>query len=337
MASLTAKTAALSFSRTFASQRSRQSALITGGASGLGLRVAQELAARGGWHVHIVDRNAEALAAAEHHLSQATSSSSSSSSSSSFTASLHQADITQYSELASAFQNSFTESGGRLDFVFANAGVAGLEPIYEIPETADNGTAPPPAIDLTTVRILYDAAIHSWYLAMHYFRQTKKSVADPKKHLQDEYDPNIVFTASCMGIYAPALNPIYTGCKHGVIGFMRAVAPYSWKQHGVRVNALCPGSFRSGILSSASWSQFPAEAETPMDKVVEGALLLVDGVDTANKAKRIHGPSTEIKDGGMLWGEALEVSGSELFHRDGPPASNSTAEALLEMSSRLDV
>ncbi|CAK7228643.1 hypothetical protein SEUCBS140593_006983 [Sporothrix eucalyptigena] len=316
-------------SRIFSTQsRPCRSALITGGASGLGLRVAQELVGRGGWHVHIVDKNASALEKAAEHFSSTTSSSSS-------TASFHRADITQYSELAAAFQNTFTESGSRLDFVFANAGVAGLEPIYDTPETPDDGVAPPSAIDLTTVRILYDAAIHSWYLSMHYFKQTqKRHNQSGERHA--EYDPNIVMTASCMGLYAPALNPIYTGAKHGVVGFMRAVAPYSWTQHGVRVNALCPGSFRSGILSSAAWSHFPAEAKTPVDKVVEGALLLFEGKDGGNAIKRLDGRSSP-KENGVLWGEALEVSGNELFYRSGPSASNSTAEALLKIASRLGV
>jgi len=35
-------------------------ALITGGASGMGLAVAQALTARGGWDIHIVDMNVAA-------------------------------------------------------------------------------------------------------------------------------------------------------------------------------------------------------------------------------------------------------------------------------------
>ncbi|KAL1887136.1 hypothetical protein Sste5346_010425 [Sporothrix stenoceras] len=290
--------------------------------------MAQELAARGGWHVHLVDKNTSALAAAAKNWNFSEHLSSSA-------ASFHQADITQYKELATAFQNTFKESGGRLDFVFANAGVAGLEPIYAATEIAGEDAAPPPAIDLSTVRNLYDAGIYSWYLAMHYFRASKRGKTLHGTY-EYEYDPNIVVTASCMGLYAPALNPVYTGAKHGVVGFMRAVAPYSMVQHGVRVNVLCPGSFRSGILSSSAWRHFPKEAETPMDKVVEGTLLLMDGVDRENLAKRIDGRSS-AKDGDMLWGEVLEVSGSEMFYRDSPPASNSTAEALLQMASRLNV
>ena len=38
----------------------RKVALITGGASGMGLAVAQALAARGEWDIHIVDMNVAA-------------------------------------------------------------------------------------------------------------------------------------------------------------------------------------------------------------------------------------------------------------------------------------
>ena len=133
---------------------------------------------------------------------------------------------------------------------------------------------------------------------MYYFNQSRRDL----DREDGGYDPNIVTTASCMGLYAPALNPIYTGAKYGVVGFMRAVAPYSWTQHGVRVNALCPGSFRSGILSREAWTASPAEAETPVDKIIEAALILLDGNDPYSpRETRIDGRS-QPKEDGVLWG-----------------------------------
>ncbi|CAK7213420.1 hypothetical protein SBRCBS47491_001789 [Sporothrix bragantina] len=269
------------------SSKPTKTALITGGGSGLGLRVARDLAARGGWQLHIADKNGAAAFKAANEIPGATP---------------YEVDVADYNGLARVFQYAYASSGGRLDFVFANAGVPGLEPIYD---KHDTGLQSPPEINLTTVRVLYDSVIYSWYLGMHYFRETLKT------HDRSQIDPNMVITASCMALYNPDLNPIYTGAKHGAVGFMRCVAPLSHSQ-GVRVNAILPGSFRSGLLSPEGWKTFPAAAETPVDKVAEAVYILLDNKDPYLASEtRIDGRSQPKADG-SLWGEALEISGNGL-------------------------
>jgi NAD(P)-dependent dehydrogenase (short-subunit alcohol dehydrogenase family) len=84
-------------------------AFITGGASGMGLAVAQALAARTNedWDLHLVDLNVDALKKAASSLKNAYS---------------HQANVTDYASLTSAFESAWAKSE-RLDFVFANAGI----------------------------------------------------------------------------------------------------------------------------------------------------------------------------------------------------------------------
>jgi NAD(P)-dependent dehydrogenase (short-subunit alcohol dehydrogenase family) len=87
-------------------------AFITGGASGIGLAVAQSLASGSrseeDWDVHLIDLNADALKRATSLVKNAHS---------------HQTDVTDFTSLASAFESAWSLSGGRLDFVFANAGI----------------------------------------------------------------------------------------------------------------------------------------------------------------------------------------------------------------------
>jgi NAD(P)-dependent dehydrogenase (short-subunit alcohol dehydrogenase family) len=85
-------------------------ALITGGASGMGLAVAEALAARTNeeWDLHLVDLNADSLTKVTSSLKNAHA---------------HQANVTDYASLVSAFESAWSKSG-RLDFVFANAGIA---------------------------------------------------------------------------------------------------------------------------------------------------------------------------------------------------------------------
>lgn len=74
----------------------KKAALITGGASGMGLAVATSLAARSDWELHLVDLNPSAGAAAAQSLPSAV---------------FHQADVANYDSLASTFKDMFRETG----------------------------------------------------------------------------------------------------------------------------------------------------------------------------------------------------------------------------------
>ncbi|KAK5133589.1 hypothetical protein LTR08_007537 [Meristemomyces frigidus] len=85
----------------------RQVAIITGGASGMGLAVAVALHSRGDWALHLLDRDADKGQAGAEQLG----------------AQFHQVELTDYSAIASAFSTVF-RAHKKLNFVFANAGIA---------------------------------------------------------------------------------------------------------------------------------------------------------------------------------------------------------------------
>ncbi|TPX14823.1 uncharacterized protein E0L32_004932 [Thyridium curvatum] len=274
-----------------------KSAIITGGASGMGLAVAQALAARGGWDLHLVDLNAEAGKAAASSLPGAT---------------FHQADATKYASLAAAFEAAF-KSSGRVDFVFANAGIAERDNFYM---RHDTGSGPPPEPDMLVIKICLDAVVTTTYLAQHYFRQSPQD------------NQSLVMTASCGGIYPSAYSPMYSAAKHGVVGFMRCVATHFWHKDRIRVNAICPGTVRTNLLSQKEWQNFPAEYFTPVEKIVEAVLILVDGKDdTPAEKTRIDGVEADKK--GVLWGEAVELSGANHYYRTKPKFSDSGMQAVM--------
>jgi NAD(P)-dependent dehydrogenase (short-subunit alcohol dehydrogenase family) len=51
---------------------------------------------------------------------------------------------------------------------------------------------------------------------------------------------SIVATSSLAGLTAMPFDPAYTATKHAVVGWVRAAAP-GLAEHGIRINALCPG------------------------------------------------------------------------------------------------
>jgi len=59
----------------------------------------------------------------------------------------------------------------------------------------------------------------------------------------------IVVTASLAGLVGAPQDPLYTLTKHGVIGFVRAVAP-QLAERGVRISAVAPGFVDTPLLAT---------------------------------------------------------------------------------------
>jgi len=58
-------------------------------------------------------------------------------------------------------------------------------------------------------------------------------------------------TASLAGLVAMERDPLYTLTKHGVIGFVRSVAP-QLDARGIRISAIAPGFAGTPLLDDAS-------------------------------------------------------------------------------------
>lgn len=182
-------------------------AIITGGASGMGLAVSAALASKGDWTVNIFDINAEKGQSAAQDIG----------------AKFHRVDVGDYSSLAGAFMKVF-KTDGRLDFVFANAGVVGDLDFYQGHDTGDEH---PPPLPSTVVDINLTSVIQTSYLAQHYFRRTPRDDLGPR---------SLIVTSSCGGIYATPSSPTYAAAKHGTIGWTRSIAGPLWRKDGIRVN-----------------------------------------------------------------------------------------------------
>jgi NAD(P)-dependent dehydrogenase (short-subunit alcohol dehydrogenase family) len=278
-------------------------ALITGGVSGMGLAVAKALAARGGWDLHIVDMNPSAGATAVESLPSAK---------------FHQADVTDYDSLARSFRDIFAETR-RLHFVFANAGIAEQTNFYERHETGDDGLQPPPPPNTALTRVMFDGVVSTCYLALHYFRLSPK-----------DDDKSVVIASSCAGIYPSSYTPIYTGIKHGSLGLMRALASPYWHFDRVRVNAICPGVVRTNLLNNSQWAQFPPDSMTPLETVQKVVLMLAENDKEAGARTEARVDGVVESKEGVLWGEAVEVIGSEYYFREPPKVSSPQMQVVMD-------
>jgi len=262
----------------------------------MGLAVAEALAKRGNWTLHLIDLNAEAGAKAAGDLPNTH---------------FHKTNDTSYASLASAFEAAFKISSS-IDFVFANAGIVERDDFY-----MDHGDAAvPPEPNQLSIDINLKAVVNTAYLALHFFRKS------PHKGK----DAALIATASCGGIYPSQFCPMYSAAKAGVINFIRSIAYSYYANNGVRTYAICPGTVKTGLMTGEEWESFPAEYFTPISTIVGSVLSLVDGgaMDDAYGTKL---PAEKA------YGLAVEINGKSHYFRNQLPFCDKQMEAVMAKTS----
>ncbi|XDG09179.1 hypothetical protein ABKA04_008794 [Annulohypoxylon sp. FPYF3050] len=260
-------------------------AIITGGASGLGLAVA-EVFSRKGWRVHIFDLNEVSLDNCV----------------------FHEVDVASWEPLSSSFDAVF-KSEGRLDFVFANAGVMEKGKFFEEHESS----SPPPEPDESSIDVNLKGVIKTSYLAQHYFRANANGAKDCV----------LIMTSSIAGIYPQAITPLYAAAKAGILNFMRSVAPLFYQEDGIRTYAICPGSVRTNLLPKELWDAYPQEYLTQMEKVTSTLESLVDGRQLQDSGGKTFEKSSV--------GLTVEIFVDDVYFRGPPDPCNDGMRFILEL------
>jgi NAD(P)-dependent dehydrogenase (short-subunit alcohol dehydrogenase family) len=193
-------------------------AIVTGGASGIGLALADELA-NTGVHVVIADRQVDL---AEHAAAGIRDRGGS--------ATTTELDVRDADRFLEVVQTTVAQTG-RLDYLFNNAGigVGGEAREFELADWND-------VIDVNLRGVAH--GILAAYPVM----------------IRQGFG-HIVNTASMAGLSGAPLQISYTATKHAVVGLSRALRIEA-RQYGVRVSALCPGVIRTPILKGGRYGRF---------------------------------------------------------------------------------
>ncbi|POS70847.1 3-beta-hydroxysteroid dehydrogenase [Diaporthe helianthi] len=272
-------------------------AIITGGASGFGLAVTEALVSKG-WRVHILDLNDDAGNAVASRLPNTV---------------FHSVDVTSWSSLSAAFDETFRQEGSRLDFVFANAGILEKGDFYQRHDVAKG---PPPEPRDMSIEINLKGVVATSYLAQHYFR------ANP----DGGKGAVLVMTSSIVGLYKQEFTPWYAAAKSGVLNFMRSIAPVLKRTDGIRTGAILPSIVKTPLMGPEMWETYPQHLFTPIEAVVSAVEMLIDGGTMQDS----NGKVVEAQDAD---GVAVEVFMDKMFFREEPePCNDDMREVLYSLS-----
>ncbi|KAK3133531.1 hypothetical protein QOZ80_6AG0537670 [Eleusine coracana subsp. coracana] len=163
-------------------------------------------------------------------------------------------DVTHADDLASSFEKHVRMYGG-LDICINCAGISNKTLVYD--DTSDGTKTWRHAVNVNLVAVIDGTRIASQIMRSH------------KK-------PGVIINiGSAAGLYPMFLDPIYSGTKGGVVMFTRSLAPL--KRQGVRVNVLCPEFVQTNLAEQLHKKIIDSTGGyLKMEDVVNGAFELIN-------------------------------------------------------------
>ena len=241
-------------------------ALITGAASGIGAASARLFAAEGA-RVALGDLNQAGLDSVGLDIQHAGGEA--------LTFETNVGDPAQVEQLVQATIAQF----GRLDILFANAGVSGSGTVVDIP--------------IEDFERVLDINLRGPFLCARF--------AIP--HIAAGGGGSVIFTASELALVGSPGSPAYCASKAGLIGMARAMA-LDHAPQGIRVNCLCPGATDTPMLRN-SFSRAVDPAADEADVVRRMPLGRLGTVEELARAALF----LASEDASFVTGTALVVDG----------------------------
>jgi NAD(P)-dependent dehydrogenase (short-subunit alcohol dehydrogenase family) len=257
-------------------------ALVTGAASGIGLACAKVLAANGA-RVTLLDKDAAALEAALTAMAAGADVRGT------------VADVTERATLNAAF-DAAAGAYGRLDVVFANAGIGGGPGFLAIDGSRDE--------DYALERMPEE---HWNRVIAHHLNSVFLTIQAAARHMKPQGGGRIIVTTSIAALKTEAIiGAPYMAAKAGAAHLVRQAA-LELARYNILVNAIAPGPFRTNIsggrLNDPAVRDFHARS-SPLKRMAEPDEIMGLALFLASPAARYITGAQMIIDGGASLGLA---------------------------------
>ena len=213
-------------------------AAVTGSTSGIGLGIAESLAAQGADIALNGFGDPAAIAATRARLADAHG-----------VRVIHLGSDMSTGPGAASFVSDTVAALGKLDILVNNAGIQHVAPVDEFP---------PEKWD-ALIAICLSATFHTTRAAVPAMKAAKWG--------------RIINIASAHGLVASPFKSAYVAAKHGVVGFTKSVA-LELAETGITCNAVCPGYVRTALVDGQIGDQAKAHGMSE-DEVIRNVILAV--------------------------------------------------------------
>ncbi|MHA7130868.1 SDR family NAD(P)-dependent oxidoreductase [Algoriphagus namhaensis] len=247
-----------------------KTAIITGGSGGIGKETAVRFLKEGA-NVALVDLNQEALDEAKKELGEDDR------------VIVVKADVSSAEDTINFFQKT-VEAFGKVDIVFANAGIEGKVHSFE-------------DYDDATFDLVMKVNVKGVYLSIKHAIPVLKKAGGG----------SIIVTSSITGLQATAKAVAYSTSKHATVGLMRTAAVELAKDK-IRVNTINPSPVDGRMMRSLEAGYNPEEAEAaqknlesliPMGRYAEASEIADLALFLASDESKFITGTTNPIDGGM--------------------------------------
>ncbi|CAD6448082.1 a5b06126-4122-436a-b05f-93c5a7e10e36 [Sclerotinia trifoliorum] len=263
-----------------------RTAVVTGGANGIGQAYVKALAAAG-VNVCIGDLDAEEgskLALGLEH------------------AKFVKCDVAKWDDQLRLFAEaaSFT---GKVDYVVANAGICLNDETFTFAGKDQEPTKP----DLTTVDVNLKGALYTTKLALHYFVKQNGEIPSPQQE-----DTCLVLIGSGAAFLDCPRGPVYPSTKWAVRGIMHSMRRTAF-YYGSRVNVISPWYVKTNILSEDAFAHVAKSGVQFAEPEDAGSCLLRILSDQTINGKSLFLSAKKWASAGFLDLDVDDYPGNELI------------------------
>ncbi|BGP20880.1 hypothetical protein JCM10213_003378 [Rhodosporidiobolus nylandii] len=241
-----------------------KTAVVTGGASGIGLGITEHLLEQGA-RVVVGDVNVAQGQKVVAGLNEKFGAD---------TAAFCETNVTDWPSICALFAFAYKTFSERIDYVFANAGISQMREMrssdpshfatFDHPELETLADRPP---TLAVIRVNLDGVLYTLHAALAYFRRQERD--------KDGWRGKAVLTGSNASFYPFPNDPLYAAAKSGVLGTVRAVGPKVLDE-GITVNCFGPSVVATGLAPPDFLAKLEREHRlTPMRTVLDAVDVFI--------------------------------------------------------------